>query len=221
MTKRLAFRVLCLCLFWIPASAGSEEALETSPDVKEVLSQLENRMSGVQTLTADFIQEKHLVVLEEPLVLTGTIYMQTPDHFSWIVREPLRYSMVIRGEVVHQWDEDTQRIQKMSLSKNPVFKTAIRQLRDWLSGAYGSMLGEYEVTVLEREPISLEFIPRDTALAREVIDRVTVEFERDEHYIRQIQILEKQGDRTVLTFANTLLNSPIAPSAWKVKQDVQ
>ena len=224
MTKRLAFRLLCLCLSWIPASpasAGSEEAPEQRPDVKEVLSRLEDRISGVQTLKADFIQEKHLVVLEEPLVLKGTIFMQTPDHFSWIVREPLRYSMVIRGEVVHQWDEDTQRIQKMSLSKNPVFKTAIRQMRDWLSGAYGSMLGEYEVTVLDREPISLEFVPRDTALAREVIDRVMVVFDRDEHYIRQIQILEKRGDRTVLTFVNTLLNSPIAPSAWKVKQDVQ
>ncbi len=178
-------------------------------------------MSGVETLTADFSQEKHLVVLEGPLVLTGTVLMQTPDRFSWIVREPLRYSMVIRGEVVHQWDEDTQRIQKMSLSKNPVFKMAIRQLRDWLSGAYGSMLGDYEVTILDREPISLEFVPRDTALARDVIDRVTVTFERDEHYIRKIQILEKRGDRTVLTFTNTLLNSPIAPSAWKVKQDVQ
>jgi outer membrane lipoprotein-sorting protein len=224
MTKRLAFRVLCLCLFWIPASpasAGSETAPEALSDVREVLLRLEDRVSGVQTLTADFIQEKHLVVLDEPLVLRGTIFMQTPDHFAWIVREPLRYSMVIRGEVVHQWDEDTQRIQKMSLSKNPVFKTAIRQMRDWLSGAYGSMLGEYDVTILGREPISLEFVPRETALAREMIDRVKVVFDRDEHYIRQIQILEKRGDRTVLTFVNTLLNSPIAPSAWKVKQDVQ
>jgi len=224
MSRRLAFRVLCLFFFWIPAGpapATSEEAAETSPGVKEVLSRLEDRISGMQTLKADFTQEKHLVVLEEPLVLKGTIFMQKPDHFSWIVREPLRYSMVIRGEVVHQWDEDTQQVQKTSLSKNPVFKTAIRQLRDWLSGAYGSMLREYEVTVLDTEPISLEFVPRDTALVREVIDRVTVVFDRDEHYIHQIEILEKRGDRTVLTFVNTLLNNPIAPSAWKVKQDVQ
>jgi outer membrane lipoprotein-sorting protein len=129
--------------------------------------------------------------------------------------------MVIRGEVVHQWDEDTQRVEKTSLSKNPVFKMAIQQLRDWLSGAYRSMLGEYRVTILEEEPISLEFIPRDAALAREVIDSVTVVFDRDEQYIRQIHIVEKRGDRTVLTFVDTLLNTPISPSAWQAKQDVQ
>jgi hypothetical protein len=147
--------------------------------------------------------------------------MQKPDRFAWIVREPLRYSMVIRGEVAHQWDEDTRRVEKIPLSKNPVFKTAMRQLQNWLSGAYGSMIGEYEVRVLARDPISLEFVPRDAALAREVIERVTVEFDRDEHYIRRIHILEKRGDSTLLTFENTRLNGPIDSSAWKVKQDVR
>ena len=224
MRERQAFRILCLCLGWIlgsAAPAGSEEARETGSEVGDVLQRLEERMSGVRTLTADFVQEKYLIVLEEPLVLKGTIFMQKPDLFSWIVREPLRYSMVIQGEVVRQWDEDTRRVEKISLSKNPVFKMAIQQLRDWLSGAYKSMLGQYEVTVLDRSPISLEFVPRDTALVQGVIDRVTVEFDRDERYIWRIQIFEKQGDRTLITFVDTLLNAPIAPAAWKVEQDVR
>lgn len=224
MTRRLALWILCLCLSWIPASAGlaaDGQTPEASPEVREILSRLEERLSGIQTVQADFVQEKHLVVLEKPLLLKGTLFMQKPDRFAWIVREPLRYSMVIRGEVAHQWDEDTRRVEKIPLSKNPVFKTAMRQLQSWLSGAYTSMIGEYEVTVLARDPITLEFIPRDAALAHEVIERVTVEFDHDERYIRRIEILERRGDRTVLTFVNTRLNSPIESSAWKVKQDVR
>ena len=198
-----------------------EENQEAAADLEEILERLEDRVSGIQTLRADFVQQKYLAVLEEPLVLKGTISMQKPDLFSWVVREPLRYSMVIRGEAVQQWDEDTRRVEEISLSKNPVFKMAIQQLRDWLSGAYKSMLGEYQVTVLGEEPISLEFVPRDTALSQAVIDRVTVTFDRDERYIRQIEIFEKQGDRTVLIFVDALLNTPISPSAWKARQDVQ
>jgi outer membrane lipoprotein-sorting protein len=199
----------------------AEESPEAATDLEEILERLEDRVSGIQTLRADFVQQKYLAVLEEPLVLKGTISMQKPDLFSWVVREPLRYSMVIRGGAVHQWDEDTQRVERISLSKNPVFKMAIQQLRDWLSGAYKAMLGEYHVTVLGEEPVSLQFVPRDTALSQAVIDRVTVVFDRDDRYIRQIEILEKQGDRTVLTFVDALLNTTIAPSAWKAKQDVQ
>jgi outer membrane lipoprotein-sorting protein len=215
---------LCLRVVLILASASSTASGQSpgdAPDLEEVLSRLEKRVSGIETLKADFVQQKFLAVLDRPLVLKGTILMQKPDLFSWTVREPLKYSMVIRGEAVQQWDEDTRRVEKISLSKNPVFKMAIQQMRDWLSGAYRSMLGQYEVTVIDEDPISLEFIPRDTAIAKEVIDRVTVEFDRDERYIWRIHIFEKGGDRTLITFENTLLNAPIAAAAWKVEQDVQ
>jgi outer membrane lipoprotein-sorting protein len=206
--------------------AGSSFAASDLPpgdtgDLDEVLSKLEERVAGIETLKADFVQQEFLAVLEDPLLLKGTIAMEKPDLFSWKVREPLKYSMVIRGGVVRQWDEDTRRVGKISLSENPVFAMAIQQMREWLSGAYRSMLGQYEVTVVDREPLSLEFIPRDTALAQEVIAVVTIEFDRDDRYIRRIDIREKEGDRTLITFSNTLLNAPIAPAAWKVEQDVQ
>jgi outer membrane lipoprotein-sorting protein len=218
---------LTLCVFLTLASSSptpnhrSSGASGGAADLDAVLSRLEERVSGIRTLKAGFVQQKFLAVLERPLVLKGTILMQKPDLFSWTVTEPLRYSMVIRGEVVRQWDEDTRRVEKLSLSKNPVFRMAIQQMRDWLSGAYKSMLGQYEVTVIGENPTSLEFVPRDTALAQEIIDRVTVEFDLDERYIRRIQILERGGDRTLLTFTDTLLNAPIAPEAWKVEQDVR
>jgi outer membrane lipoprotein-sorting protein len=178
-------------------------------------------MSAMQTLKADFIQEKKLAILDRPLVLKGTIFMQKPALFAWHVREPMRYSMVIRDEVIRQWDEDTDQVEEVSLSKNPAFKMAIRQMRGWFSGAYKSMLGEYEVTLIEEDPISLEFIPRKSAAMQEAIDSLTIVFESDERYIRQMRIMETKGDSTVLTFVNTLLDSPIDPSAWKAEQRVQ
>jgi outer membrane lipoprotein-sorting protein len=224
MTKMRRMLALSLCLSWLfgsPSPAADEVAPHPSADLDQILARLEEGVSGMHTLKTDFIQRKYLAVLKRPLVLKGTICMEKPDLFSWIVREPLRYSLVVRGDVIHQWDEDTQRVEKISLAKNPVFKMAIQQLRDWLSGAYRSMLGEYSVTVVRVDPISLEFVPRETAMAREVIDRVTVEFDRDQHYIRRIEIFEKRGDRTDLTFENTVLNAPIPPTAWKARQDVR
>jgi hypothetical protein len=54
-----------------------------------------------------------------------------------------------------------------------------------------------------------------------VIESVTVECERDERYVRQITIVERSGDWTLLTFVDTVLNDPIAPSAWDVEQHVR
>jgi hypothetical protein len=77
------------------------------------------------------------------------------------------------------------------------------------------------VTLIEADPISLEFIPRNSAATQEAIDSLTIVFESDERYIRQMRIMERNGDSTILTFVNTLLDSPIDPSAWKAEQRVQ
>jgi outer membrane lipoprotein-sorting protein len=215
---------IALCFHWAPASAevpAIEQALDAPSNIEEVLARLEEKMSAMQTLKADFVQEKKLAILDRPLVLKGTIFMQKPALFAWHVREPMRYSMVIRDEVIRQWDEDTDRVEEVSLSKNPAFKMAIRQMRGWFFGAYKSMLGEYEVTLIEADPISLEFIPRNSAATQEAIDSLTIVFESDERYIRQMRIMERNGDSTILTFVNTLLDSPIDPSAWKAEQRVQ
>jgi hypothetical protein len=50
---------------------------------------------------------------------------------------------------------------------------------------------------------------------------VTVVFRKDERYIHQIFIEEKNGDSTLLTFVDTLLNIPVGAEAWEVKPRVQ
>jgi outer membrane lipoprotein-sorting protein len=219
--KQGVWLALCLCFVAVSAHADprtDERVPGASLNADEVLARLEKKVSVVRTLQADFIQEKHLAVLDEPLILKGTIFMQKPSLFAWHVREPLRYSVVIQGETARQWDEDTEQVQKMSLSENPALKMAMGQMRDWFSGAYRSMLGEYEVAVVEEDPISLQFIPREGALAEKVIGSVTIIFEGDERYLRQIRVVEKRGDSTLLTFLDTLLNAPIDPSAWKAER---
>jgi outer membrane lipoprotein-sorting protein len=220
MRGKRTLLILVLCLGWSGADsapAADQATPAIAANVEEALARLEARMSAVKTLRARFVQRKHLAVLEQPLVLEGEICMQKPALFAWHVREPLRYSMVIRDEVVRQWDEDTQRVETISLSSNPAFKLAIRQMRGWFSGAYSSMLAEYEVTVLGEAPISLQFVPREGGIARAVVESVTVVFEMDERYIRELHIAEKGGDSTVLTFVDTQLNGPIDASAWKVE----
>jgi outer membrane lipoprotein-sorting protein len=226
MKKSGAMLTLCVavCLFGTSAHGESSAPVqrgESSPDVEAVLVRLERRMSGLETLKAGFVQEKKLAVFDVPLVLKGSIFMQKPDLFAWHVKKPLKYSMVIEGEILRQWDEDTGRVQQMSLTKNAAFKMVVRQMQDWFGGAYRSMLGEYSVRVVDVEPVSLEFTPRQGGLTQQVIESVSVVFESDERYIREIHIMEKGGDSTLLTFTDTQLNAPIDSSAWDVKQSVR
>lgn len=191
------------------------------PDLYEVLHRLEDKTSEIRTLKTEFVQEKELAVFKEKIILKGMIFLQKPELFAWHIIEPLSYSMVIKGDILSQWDENTKKTQKISLSKNPAFQVAISQMKDWFSGKYTSMTEDYNIIILKRKPVSLKFIPKKNTIVSNVIDSVTVIFRDDERYIHQIYIKEKSSNSTLLTFVNTQLNTPLDEAAWEVEPRVR
>lgn len=219
--------VLLILFLFMPAihcyaeTSGIKTHKNLGQVLYEVLHRLEDKTSEIRTLKTEFVQEKKLAVFKEKIILKGMIFLQKPELFAWHIIEPLRYSMVIKGDILYQWDEDTKRTQKISLSKNPAFQVAISQMKDWFSGKYTSMTEDYNIIVIKRKPVSLKFNPKKNTTAGNVIDSVTVIFRNDERYIHQIYIKEKSSNSTLLTFVNTQLNTPLEAAAWEVKPRVR
>ncbi len=209
MNKIIILIALYMSLF--PLNVYAEQRVE------DVLIRLEEKMSDIKTLQTGFVQEKNLAIFDRKIILKGRIFLEKPDLFAWHTEEPTRYSMIIRGDIILQWDEDIDQVQKVSMKDNPAFQTVVGQMRKWLSGIYMSLLEEYNVTVLGQKPVSLKFIPRENTMAYNIISYVRIVFREDERYLCEIYIKEKGGDSTLLRFNDTMLNTPINDAAWEVK----
>ena len=112
-------------------------------------------------------------------------------------------------------------MQQISLDKNPSFQVAVQQMQNWFCGAYKPMAGEYTITQIAAHPMALQFVPKENAVARNFIFRVTIYFQDDVRYLKELRIEEKGGDTTALFFMNTRLNEAVPPGAWEVKADVR
>jgi hypothetical protein len=133
----------------------------------------------------------------------------------------MRYSAVIKGSIISQWDEETNQVEQLSLANNTSFQVVIEQMQNWFYGTFKSMLDDYKITLTSEHPIALEFVPLENSVTRNFIKRVTVLFQNDERYIKEVRIEEQDGDSTSLVFVNAQLNQPIAPSVWEVRTDVR
>jgi outer membrane lipoprotein-sorting protein len=194
---------------------------QAASDVKTLLIQLETKMSEVKSIETDFTQEKRMTVFNQPIISKGKIFIQKPSLFSWRVNSPVHYTMFINGDIIRQWDEESNQIQQFSLSRNPGFSIAIAQMQVWFSGAYVYLLKDYDVNIISEEPVILEFAPIQSNPAFSLIKSVKVFFEKDGRYLQEIRIEEKNQDATILTFSSVKLNMPIDPSVWELKSDVQ
>ncbi|MFH2046187.1 MAG: outer membrane lipoprotein carrier protein LolA [Pseudomonadota bacterium] len=219
MFKTIRIFTLLMLMILFAASVLAEQTntmADNKTDLDEVLQRLETKMAKIKTLKTAFIQEKELAVFNSKVVLKGMIYIEKPYRLAWRVNEPLQYIMIMSENTISQWDEDTKKVQKISLSKNPAFEAVIGQMRGWFSGAYTQLVKDYDVILVCDKPVSLKFVPKTETFAGNVIKSVTVDFRKDEQYIQKIFIEEKSGDTTSLMFVDTNVNIEIEPAAWRL-----
>ena len=211
---------LALCIL-IPATVvfavESSKGGSQPNDMSAFLQSIGKKASNFKTLKTEFTQEKKMVMFKEKLMLKGRIYLEKPNKIAWHVDSPVRYSALITDKLIRQWDEDTNKVQEVSLANNPVFQNVLGQLTVWFSGEYGSLLDTNEVRVIKRDPVIIEFIPRENNISKKVIKSITITFRNDQNYLQQLRIQEMSGDVTTINFNNTILNAPLDRTSFEVK----
>jgi outer membrane lipoprotein-sorting protein len=201
--------------------AGTSSAASTeAPGVSELLTRIGEKVAEFKTLKTDFVQEKNLAIFKRKIIMRGRIYLQKPNTIAWHVDKPVKYSVLITDTAIRQWDEDTDQVQEIPFSKNPVFKIVLNQLTTWFSGNYGSLLNEYTVKVMQQQPYVFEFMPKETNFSRKIVKSITVTFREDEKYLEKIKIQEMSGDSTTITFEHTVIDVPIDSRFFEVKRRV-
>jgi outer membrane lipoprotein-sorting protein len=219
MTRKYAVLValvLALAALWFTLPSHASDTPAGSADMAVFLKNLGKSVSDFTSLKTDFVQEKEMAMFKEKLVMKGRIFLQKPNKVAWHVDSPVRYAVLITDKVIRQWDEDTNKVQEISLVRNPIFQNVLSQITVWFSGDYSSLLAVNDVRRIQNDPLVLEFTPLEKNVSRKVIKTITITFREDLKYLKQIRIREVSGDETTITFLNTLLNAPLDKNAFEV-----
>jgi outer membrane lipoprotein-sorting protein len=221
LTKNIAAAALLMLVLMqaypVVASESGKSTVSQPADLSAFLQNIGKKASNFKTLKTEFTQEKKMVMFKEKLVMKGRIFLEKPNKIAWHVDSPVRYSVLITDKLIRQWDADTNKVQEISLAKNPIFQNVLGQLTVWFSGEYGSLLDTNDVRIVKREPLAIEFTPRDNNVSKKVIKSITITFRNDQNYLQQLRIQEMSGDVTTINFINTILNTPLDSKSFEVK----
>lgn len=182
----------------------------------EMLQHLQKQLRTVETIQADFVQEKRLSVMNHKLKITGQFAMRKPDKLVWIVRDPVKYAIKIDGEEIQQWDEDTNTVQVIHLGGDPTFAAVTQQLQAWFTGDYKTLGDNYDAQLQGENPLHISFVPKGQSMVAKVMKQIDLTFGKSELYIEKMVITEASGDVTTLQFNGTLINQPIPKETWEI-----
>ena len=190
-------------------TAGVAAALASEP-LPEVVVAAFGRLAAPRTVQADFVQVQHRAVLTRPFQSTGHLVFERPDKLRWEVAAPVASVFVMQGAQMGSAWPSLGVSERLSLAGRPELMGLVHGLTVWLQADAVQVAEDYEVVIEEEAPLALALTPRD-ATVRKWVDRIRLVVADDGTWVRQVELIEPDGDRVAMTFAAVVLDG--APPA--------
>lgn len=157
---------------------------------------LRDLMAGMQRshgVVAEFVEEKHISMLTEPLRSHGTLYFAPPGDLLRVTDVPSATRMLLTGDEVRYRDEAGH--DDFDLSTNPMARQFVENFLALFAGDLRQLRERYEVAAkIEGDEWKLDLRPRSAPFNR-LVERVVLQ--GSGRLLGSIEMLEKDGDLTV------------------------
>lgn len=145
--------------------------------------------------TVRYVEEDYLDILDRPVKSSGILAYVAPDHLEKKTLKPREESLVLEGDQLTV--QRGRRTYRMQLSSYPQVGPLVNAIRETLAGDEAGLEKVFKVGLTGTlQDWQLRLVPLDEEIARHV-QRVQIAGAGDE--IRSVEILQVDGDRSVMT----------------------
>jgi len=207
MLKRLIYCLL-ICLVLVVPNAL------LAADLDALLLELKLAAAQTETLSSQFVQEKHLAMFEETLLSAGRFVYQKPDRLRWELLTPVASGFILQGKTGQRWNGLSKERGRFSVENDPVMGMIAQQLLAWARVDIDWLQQRYRMELESETPIRLRLYPLDQGEAG-FIDHLQVLFAADRSHVAEVKLIEQGGDSTLMRFREVEVNAPLAPDSFE------
>lgn len=197
-----AFIVSAMSACCLAAPAWATFASTTSPAQANAQSQEGVTLGQLMKLLAQrkhgkatYVEEDYLQILDRPQKSSGVLIYDAPDHLEKRTLKPKQASLILDGDQMTV--QRGHRTYQVQLSSYPQVAPFVDAVRETLAGDAQGLQTVFKVGLTgSLEDWKLQLVPLDEGVARKV-RQVQIAGARDE--IRSVEILQADGDRSVMT----------------------
>lgn len=160
----------------------------------------------IHTIVSSFAQEKQLIALTETITSTGEFWFKRSNQVRIDYKKPFVYRMIMNGDKILIKDE--QKENRINVRSNKLFQQVNRIMLDCIQGSILSSK-DFSTRVFENKThYLLELTPTGKGI-RDFFDVILLKVERNDYSVSSIEMIEPGGDKTLMTFTDKTINSPV------------
>lgn len=163
------------------------------------LNTLKQQLKNTESIQGEFIQTRHLYQLPQALKTTGQFTLLRDKGLFWQIIQPFPLNIRLRDDGIAQQDEQG----KWHISNQHGQAQQIALFMALLSGDTTTLSEQFELYLSgEAENWQLSLKPKSHIL-QQVFTEIRL---KGGNFIQQIEIVEKQGDYSIIIFSQQKLN---------------
>ena len=156
--------------------------------------------SAMKTIQCDFIQTKYLKMLNDKMVSKGKMYYQQSNRLRWEYLSPYAYTFILNNDKVLL--KNKQRNDVIDVNNNKVFREIVRIM---MNSVVGNCLNDEKsykssISVQKGEWVAT-LLPQRKDM-KQMFQKIVLHFNQKQVVVTQVEIIEKNGDKTVIELNN-------------------
>ncbi len=175
-------------------------------DVSDFKTSVKETIGQIQTIKADFSQEKHLSIFSKTIDSHGNMAFKAPAKLKWTYTTPYSYEILIRDQTISINDQG--KVSTFDLSSSEKFSEINALI---LNSITGKILEDarFSTAYYDNESFQLVVLkPKDSEMSS-FISEIHIYVDPRKKQVSKIKIVESASDYSVITFSNQILNEPI------------
>ncbi|HBT86979.1 outer membrane lipoprotein carrier protein LolA [Desulfobacter sp.] len=176
------------------------------------MADIQEAAGTIRSISADFIQEKHMKILVKPLVSKGSIRFQSPDALRFEYREPIKNVLIMQGKSVSRYIQKENTFIRDNASAMGAMTVVMDEISQWLKGDFNTNV--FDATIEEApEPGRIILVPKEKAISS-FIQEIVLVLSEQPGVFKEVVIRENQNSYTRLRFEKATLNEDINPDVF-------
>ena len=201
--KKSAIIFLLTLFFSFTSFAAGMSAQEK----QKVIDKINTTATGLKSMSCSFTQTKYLSMLNDKMVSQGVMYYKQPNKLRWEYTSPYKYLFILNGAKVYVGNKSRKDV--IDTNTNRVFKEIARIMMSTVTGSALSNSSEFNFDVEDKgSHWQVTLIPKKKELKR-MFSKVVLSFNKSGCMIAEINIHEKNNDRTNIKISNLKSNTSI------------
>ena len=187
-------------------------AQQSEAQIRQAITQA---ASAMKTMQCDFIQTKHLRMVNDKMTSKGRMYYQQTNRLRWEYTSPYSYTFILNDDKVLL--KNKQRNDVIDVNKNKLFREIARIMMNSVVGTSLTDDINFKSTIATNgSEWTASLLPQRKDL-KQLFQKIILHFNRTNAMVTQVELIEKNGDKTVIELNNIKTNEKISADMFTIR----